>query len=74
MPTRCSTGPVYEGLRLIAVRLPGVVNVPPEVPSLQDVPVDLVQILQGREELRSLQLRVPIGEHSRYTPLGQTPK
>ncbi len=66
--------PVYEGLRLVAVRLLGIVNVPPEVPPLQDAPVDLVQILQRREELRSLQVRVPIGEHSRHATLGQAPK
>lgn len=62
--------PVYKGLGLVAVRLLGIVNVPLEIPPLQDAPVDLVQLFEGREELRGLQIGMPIREDSRHLQLG----
>ena len=66
--------PVCESLSLIAGSPFGVINIPSEVTPLQDVPVNLVQILQRLEELRGPQVRVSIRKHGHYATLGQTPK
>jgi len=51
---------VHERLGLVAIRLFGIIDVAFEVSTLQDAPVDLVEVVERGEELRSLEVCVAI--------------